>query len=68
MATNTIRMTTDRVADQAMGLELMAIEVEERLEWAEAQGRNDDAAALSSELRDLLGELADLAETLPSAA
>jgi hypothetical protein len=69
MAISMIRMTeTECVADQAMGLELMAIEVEERLEWAEAPGRTEDATALVAELRALLGQLADVAEVLSSAA
>jgi hypothetical protein len=46
----------------------MAIEIEERLEWAEAQGRTADAVALESQLTDLLDQLADIAETIPSAA
>ena len=60
--------TPEHVADQAMGIELMAIEVEEQLEWAEAQGRDDDAAALKAQLTDLLGQLADIADTIPAAA
>jgi NTP pyrophosphatase (non-canonical NTP hydrolase) len=60
--------TPEHVADQAMGVELMAIEVEEQLEWAEAQGRDSDAAALKQQLTDLLDQLADIAETLPAAA
>jgi hypothetical protein len=60
--------TPEHVADQAMGVELMAIEVEEQLEWAEAQGRDGDVAALKAQLTDLHGQLADIAETLPSAA
>ena len=69
MTTIDVRMNTpEHVADQAMGVELMAIEIEERLEWAEAQGRAADAIALESQLTDLLHQLADIAETIPSAA
>jgi hypothetical protein len=69
MTTMEIRTNTpEHIADQAMGVELMAIEIEERLEWAEAQGRDDDVAALTVELTELLGQLADIADTIPAAA
>jgi hypothetical protein len=69
MTTTDIRMNTpEHVADLAMGVELMAIEIEERLEWAEAQGRADDAPVLTTQLTELLDELADIAETIPAAA
>jgi hypothetical protein len=69
MTTMEIRTNTpEHVADQAMGVELMAIEVEERLEWAEAQGRDGDVAVLTAELTELLGQLADIADTIPAAA
>jgi hypothetical protein len=68
MTTDINTNTPEHVADQAMGVELMAIEVEERLEWAEAQGRDGDVAALTVELTDLLGRLADIADTIPAAA
>jgi hypothetical protein len=69
MTTTDIRTNTpEHVADLAMGVELMAIEIEERLEWAEAQGRAGDAAALTMQLTELLDELADIAETIPAAA
>jgi hypothetical protein len=45
-------------ADQAMGLELQAIEIESELEWAEAQGRVADARALHLQLVSVLNELA----------
>ncbi len=48
--------------DQAMGLELQAIELESELEWAEAKGRYDDARALRRQLVDVLNELATVAE------
>ena len=69
MTTTEFRTNTpEHVADQAMGVELMAIEIEERLEWAEAQGRDGDAAALTVQLTALLDELAYIAETIPAAA
>jgi hypothetical protein len=43
--------------DQAMGLELQAIELESELEWAEAQGRTADARALRRQLVIVLMEL-----------
>jgi hypothetical protein len=44
--------------DQAMGIELQAIELESELEWAEAQGRIDDARDLRRQLVNMLNELA----------
>lgn len=52
----------DHLADTAMGYELMAIEVEEKLEWAEAQGRTTDALVLNQVLTLQLHELADVVE------
>lgn len=60
--------TAERGADRAMGVELMAIEVEQQLEWAERQGRLADVARLSARLRALLDELADIADHIPAAA
>jgi hypothetical protein len=60
--------TAEFNADKAMGVELMAIEIEEQIEWAEAQGRRDDAAALARQLGRVLNELADIAEAIPAAA
>ncbi len=40
-----------------MGLELEAIEIESALEWAEAQGRLDDARDLRIQLVNTLTEL-----------
>jgi hypothetical protein len=45
-----------------MGLELQAIEVESELEWAEAQGRTDDARVLHRQLLNVLNELAAVSE------
>ena len=64
----TAMTTAERSADKAMGIELMAIEVEDQLEWAEAQRRTDDAARLRGQLVVLLNELADVAESIPTAA
>ncbi|MEY2434197.1 MAG: hypothetical protein QOC92_3922 [Acidimicrobiaceae bacterium] len=41
-----------------MGIELQAIELESELEWAEAQGRIDDARDLRRQLINVLNELA----------
>ena len=69
MTITDIRMNTpEHVADLAMGVELMAIEIEERLEWAEAQGRAGDALVLTAQLTEVLDELADIAELIPAAA
>jgi hypothetical protein len=46
--------------DQAMGLELQAIEIESELEWAEAQGRVADARALRIQLISVLNDLASV--------
>ena len=43
-----------------MGLELQAIELESEVEWAEAQGRYDDARGLHLQLVNVLHELADV--------
>jgi len=48
--------------DQAMGLELQAIELESELEWAEEQGRRDDARALRRQLVNVLYDLASVAD------
>lgn len=55
------------VADKAMGVELRAIEVEQQLEWAEAQGRADDARRLQHQLRAVLDELADVVDGVRAA-
>lgn len=60
--------TTEHIGDKAMGIELMAIEVENQLEWAETQGRTTDVVRLSAQLSALLEELADVAESIPTAA
>ena len=39
-----------------MGLELQAIELESELEWAEEQGRRDDARALRRQLVNVQGK------------
>ena len=49
-------------ADQAMGLELEAMEIESALEWAEAQGRLDDARDLRIQLVNVLTELSAAAD------
>ena len=60
--------TTDEVhaapEDYAMGLELEAIELESRLEWAEAQGREDDVRRLKRQLALTFTQLADVAESI----
>jgi hypothetical protein len=48
-----------REEDRALGIELQAIEVANKLEWAEAQGRTDDAVELRQQLALLYGELAE---------
>jgi hypothetical protein len=48
--------------DQAMGIELQAIELESELEWAEAQGRIGDARDLRRQLVSVLNELASVSE------
>jgi hypothetical protein len=50
--------------DQAMGLELQAIELESELEWAEAQGRFEDARELRRQLLSVLYELGAVAERI----
>jgi hypothetical protein len=60
--------TAERVADRAMGVELMVIDVEQELEWAEAQGRLDDVVGLLARHRALLDDLADIVDHIPVAA
>jgi hypothetical protein len=48
--------------DLAMGIELQAIELESELEWAEAQGRSEDARDLRRQLVNVLNELALVSE------
>ena len=60
--------TPEQLADAAMGLELIAIDFEDRLEWAEVQGRSLDASRLAFQHRAVLDELADLIEASPRAA
>ena len=50
------------LTDQAMGLELQAIELESELEWAEEQGRGGDARDLRRQLVNVLDELASVAD------
>jgi hypothetical protein len=54
----------DLAADAAaLGIELEAIEIENDLEWAEAQGRSQDAEMLTRRLAAKLYELADTVDT-----
>jgi hypothetical protein len=53
-------------ADQAMGLELQAIELNDELEWAESQGRTEDAAKVSRRLVAVLAELGRVADRIPT--
>jgi hypothetical protein len=50
--------------DKAMGLELEAIELESELEWAEAQGRVEDARRIRQDLVNVLYELGRVADTI----
>jgi hypothetical protein len=50
------------LTDQAMGLELQAIELESELEWAEAQDRGRDVRDLRRRLVNVLNELASVAD------
>jgi len=50
------------LTDQAMGLELQAIELESELEWAEAQGRTEDVRKLRRQLVEALAELGRVAD------
>jgi ribosome maturation factor RimP len=50
--------------DQAMGLELQAIELENELEWAEAQGRVDDIGEVHRQLVAVLDELGAVADRI----
>jgi hypothetical protein len=50
------------LADQAMGLELQAIELESELEWAEAQDRGADVRDLRRQLVNVLNELASVSD------
>ena len=52
------------LTDQAMGLELQAIELESELEWAEAQGRTEDVRALGRQLFAVLTELGVVADRI----
>jgi len=52
-------------ADQAMGLELEAIELEGELEWAESQGREEDVARLGRRLFAVLDDLGRVADRIP---
>ena len=47
-----------------MGLELQAIEIESELEWAEAQGRIEDARRLRRQLVNVLAELGAIADRI----
>jgi hypothetical protein len=47
-----------------MGLELQAIELESELEWAEAQGRIDDARRIRRQLVDTLADLGTVADRI----
>ena len=47
-----------------MGLELQAIELESELEWAESQGRWEDARELRRQLVSVLYELGTVAERI----
>ncbi len=49
-----------RQEDRAVGIELQAIELTSQLEWADAQGRTDDARDLRRRLEGLYEELAEL--------
>lgn len=53
-------------ADQAMGLELQAIDLEGELEWAEAQGREEDVEELSTRLFAVLDELGRVVDRMPN--
>lgn len=50
------------LADQAMGLELQAIELESEIEWAESQARVDDVRRVRRQLVNVLNELAAVAD------
>jgi hypothetical protein len=50
--------------DQAMGLELEAIELESELEWAEAQRRTEDVRTLGRQLVEVLAELGKVADRI----
>lgn len=54
------RLQDPRHEDKAVGIELQAIELANQLEWAESQGREDDAQGLRSRLEALYEELAVL--------
>ncbi|HEY2814768.1 MAG TPA: hypothetical protein VGJ03_14985 [Acidimicrobiales bacterium] len=51
--------------DQAMGLELQAIELQDELEWAESQRRTEDVAELRARLFEVLDELGRVADRIP---
>lgn len=52
-----------RCLDRAMGLELEANDLEDQLEWAEEQGRIEDAERLRAQLGDVLNHLGDVVES-----
>ncbi|CAN5627348.1 hypothetical protein BH20ACT2_BH20ACT2_00140 [soil metagenome] len=54
-----------RNEDRAVGIELQAIELSNQLEWAESQGREDDAQELRLRLEGLYEEMAALAVQPP---
>ncbi len=58
--------TPEHAADQAMGLELEAIDLEVQRKWAESQGRVDDEARIVDELGAVFDDLAEVSETLPA--
>ena len=47
-----------------MGVELQAIELESELEWAEAQGRREDARRLRAQLIDVLAALGEISDRI----
>ena len=57
-------MTDPRLEDHLLGLELQLVEVVERKERALVQGRQDDAAGLTTEIEALQSELGSAAEEL----
>nr|MDQ3756996.1 hypothetical protein [Actinomycetota bacterium] len=61
-------MTDPRLADHEMGLELQLVELEEQRRRAEVQGRQADAADLTSEIEKVQLELAATAERIAGLA
>jgi hypothetical protein len=59
-------MLDPRLEDHAVGLELQIIELVDRLQWAVAQERSDDAVALQKEIEQLQDELVRTTERLAS--